>query len=258
MDIITRTVEQVRQLSQQEDACLVSFSGGKDSLVVAHLARQHFKKVVGFFFYFAPGLRCDAERLAIADEWKIELLHYPAQNFIEALRKGVYGFRNQLKGTLPSFGQKDIYALARMDTGLKLILTGMKRCDSLVRKRMLTKYTGKNVFHPLMDWANFDVLAYLKLKGIPVPPSPKGKRSWGTDLLYDSLLYLYENFPDDFQKICAWFPFAQAVIFREKWFWGWQGNGKWIDPASGAEHTGHGGNGTVPVRQILPADHPPA
>lgn len=222
MNILVKTAEQLRGLAEQHDSCLVSFSGGKDSLVVLDMARRAFKKVVGFFLYFVPTLRCDAERLAIADKWGIEILQYPDKAFIAALKSGLYCFKTHAHEDLPTFEQPDIYAAVRSDTGIQYILTGMKKSDSIARKRMLTKYTARDVIHPLLNWANFDVLAYCKMNEIELPQADPKKRSSGVSLALDSLTFLHEKYPDDFQKICRWFPFAQAVILREKWHWGYQ------------------------------------
>lgn len=220
MNILAQTAAQLKALADQHPAVLVSFSGGKDSLAVLDMARRSFQKVVGFFLYFVPGLRCDAERLKIAEDWGIDVLQYPNKAFIGALRGGLYCFRSQAHQSLPEFGQKEIYAAVRNDTGIPYILTGMKKSDSIARKRMLDKFTAKDVVHPLLNWANFDVLAYLKLNNIPLPPMLQNKQcSNGVSLALDSLKFIWENYPDDFERIKEWFPFAEAVRCREKWFW---------------------------------------
>jgi len=40
----------------------------------------------------------------------------------------------------------------------------------------------------------------------------------GVGLVTRSLLWLHENEPDDFKKILRWFPFAEAVVYRRKYY----------------------------------------
>jgi hypothetical protein len=57
------------------------------------------------------------------------------------------------------------------------------------------------------------VLAYLKINGIPVPDSSGGQAT-GVDLSTPSILWLYDNHPEDFQKLLQYFPLAEAAIKR--------------------------------------------
>jgi hypothetical protein len=65
-------------------------------------------------------------------------------------------------------------------------------------------------------WNKFDILSYLKLNNIPVPKS-SGVAS-GVDLSRESLMFLYSEWPRDFEKIEQYFPYIRALILREKWF----------------------------------------
>lgn len=224
MNILLQTAKQLSALAEQQPAVLVSFSGGKDSRVVLDMARRTFKKVVGLFYYFVPGLRYDAENLQIAQDWGIDVLQYPDPAFIESLRSGVFCFQTDAHYRLPKWEQPDVYAAARNDTGIQTILTGMKKADSMVRRRMLKTYTAKNVVHPLLNWKTFDVLAYCKIHNIPLPKVDPKRNSNGVGLALAGLTFLYENFYDDYEKVCEWFPFSRAVIKREQWYWGYTGS----------------------------------
>jgi len=236
MSVFLDSAREISQLAAQHDAVLVAFSGGKDSLAVMDLCRRAFKRVAGFFMAFVPGLRCDDERLAIAVSWGVEVRHYPHWGFLDCLRSGVYCNNGAAHDRIPKLAHFDIYRIASADFGIPLIVTGMKASDSASRrKNLVRRLTKETIRHPISQWRDFDVMAYLQLHAIPLPPSPKGRRSAGVDLKGESLVWLYENYPDDFEKVCQWFPYAEAVIHRERLYFGY----------------------TQPIREVGPGGDPP-
>jgi phosphoadenosine phosphosulfate reductase len=219
MSVLCQAFETVQHLATRHDAALVAFSGGKDSRAVMDMARRSFRRVVGLFMYFVPGLDCDRQRLEIAEQWGIEVVKYPHFTFLDALREGTYCWGGIGHSSIPRLTRQEIYDLARFETGIRIVLTGIKSSDSLAR-RNAKRITSRDVYHPIIKWKDFDVLAYCGLHGIPLPQTPSGQRSSGVDLRYRSLLWLHEHYPDDWQRLLQWFPFAEAVLWREKWFYG--------------------------------------
>ncbi|HZQ45959.1 MAG TPA: hypothetical protein VFC07_03025, partial [Verrucomicrobiae bacterium] len=74
-----------------------------------------------------------------------------------------------------------------------------------------------DVFYPIKGWNKHDVLAYLRMQNIPLPDAHQGNTS-GVDLSTRSLLWLHDAYPDDFKLLCRYFPYAEAVVYRRKFY----------------------------------------
>jgi len=218
-EVFTSTSQLLAEYASTHDSVLVSFSGGKDSLVVADLCSRQFKRMVFFFMYFVPGLRCCEEQLDYGrKKYGAEVLYYPHWSVVAALRAGVYCPTSDTTDQLPKdYTLSDIYSLARQDTGIKLIANGIKRSDSEFRRKNRAAFERKDVLCPLRDWNKLEVLAYLSLHKIPVPKS-SGRGATGVDLSSPSLCWLHDTYPDDFEKLLQWFPYARAALARRKFF----------------------------------------
>ena len=215
-----KTSENIRLAALIHEECLVSFSGGKDSLVVLDLCIKAFKKVVCFFMYFIPGLCVVERQLEYArTRYGVQILQYPHWILMRNIKNGNYFPAHYRYDDLPELKLSDIYKIIQQDTGINLIAIGAKSGDSLWRKYNLhnadKKY--KNVIYPIIEWNKFDVLAYLKMQNIPVPDSSAGNAT-GIDLSTPSLLWLHDKYPEDFKKLCNYFPYAEAVVYRRAWY----------------------------------------
>lgn len=221
-DIITSTTQMLQECAKVHDSVLVSYSGGKDSLVTLDLCSRTFKRVVCFFMYFVPGLTVEEEVLDVARKhYGVEILYYAHWAVIGALRAGVYAPTTETTDSLPKdYTLNDVYALARQDSGIQLIACGIKKADSEFRRKNMAAFLRKDVLCPLRDWNKLEILAYLSLHKLPVPKSKSGKveSATGVDLSAPALCQLHDNHPDDFQKLLRWFPFADAAVARRDFF----------------------------------------
>lgn len=212
--VYQETIQKIESMAALCLSVLVSYSGGKDSLVVMDLCKKHFQNVKAFFMYFVPGLSvCERQLDYARQKWGVEIIQYPHWNYIQCLKQGVYCLNSTAHDKFPEWKLADVYNAVRHDTGVDLIATGSKASDSRWRKFNLKNGTGDNVLVPLLNWNKFDVLAYLKINGIPVPDSSGGQAT-GVDLSTPSILWLHDNHPEDFQKLLKHFPLAQAAIKR--------------------------------------------
>lgn len=225
MNIFQQTYNEVATMAKKHKSVLVSFSGGKDSLVVLDICLRHFRKVVCFFMYFIPGLRCIEEQFNIIKQryadYDFEILQYPHWLLFQCLKYMIYCDEYKIIGSdlLPDIKLKDIYRQVRLDTGINLIATGAKKADSLWRRRYMSAIGNEyKTFNPIEEWNKFDVLAYLKINKIPYPETTSGPKASGIDLSTPSLLWLHDNYPDDFQKLLSYFPYAEAVIKRREYY----------------------------------------
>lgn len=204
----------MEEAGKESGGIIVSWSGGKDSRVIASLALRTGLKVSAFFMEFLPGLPYSDEMCQYAKErFGIEPLRYLHWVTVKSMKAGIFCDawfkRDNIEWTLD-----DIYALARSDTGMRLIATGARSADSGWRRRQMAKGAKPDVIWPLKGWSKFDVLSYLAFHKIPVPDSEKGNAT-GLDLSTNSVLWLAEKRSTDFEIIKQSFPYVEAVVHRE-------------------------------------------
>lgn len=218
MQYIEETLAELAKARERFDSVIVSYSGGKDSLAVMDMCVRTFKRVDAFMMEFVPGLSLTDAAIEYAEKrWSIRVRRMIHWVTVRAIAEGCFCDTNWKK-MVAKMSLTDVYVQARLDTGLDLIATGAKRADGIWRRRVMnsSKNLG-NVICPIAGWQKAHVLAYLKLQGIPIPKN-EGSNANGVDLSTPSLLWLHDNHPDDFKKLCEVFPYAEAVIWRRTFY----------------------------------------
>jgi hypothetical protein len=236
-----QTLAVLDEARKESPAAIVFYSGGKDSRAVLDLASRTFERIVLVFMYFVKGLSCCEGMLHEASvRYGAEVRQYPHWCMTEAIRNCVYcnphwtatgfnGFamkpteaeRKALRGVeIPVLSLRDIYDMAKADTGIPVILHGAKRCDSTWRRRnMQSTEHWADVYYPIAEWSKHDVKAFLTARGIPIPVEESAKTTGnGIGLTESSLVWLHENHPDDFKKVAKVFPYCEAVLRRRLWY----------------------------------------
>jgi len=195
---------------------LVGLSGGKDSLAVYDLCVRVFgaANVVPFHLTFLPNLRVINEMLAtpIKKFGIKKILDYPDYTFFAYYKSGMYSWESADRASLPDLTRKMIYTYIAKTAKINKMALGIKKNDNIRMRQQVenNRMYGGTVL-PIYDWTTSEVLTYLRLREIEIPKQYyEGFR--GIDLNDESLLYLYKNFPDDFEKIELYFPFVRAVI----------------------------------------------
>ena len=215
------TLKILEKYSKKDDKVLISFSGGKDSLVILHLAMKYFKNIVPFHMYFVPHLDIYKKTLSILDTYNLKCLHYPHWSFLNALKEGVYCPNYTNFDELPNVTVIDLYKNIRKDTNINYLFVGAKKTDSMWRRRNSKLVLNANpwLIYPIFEWNKFDVLGYLKANNIPYPieHSYYGNSS-GFDLKRESIIWLYDHYREDFKKVKKWFPFIGSVIKHHQRF----------------------------------------
>lgn len=206
----SQTAELLGQRALSNPAVLVFYSGGKDSLAVMDLCVRSFRRVIGVHMDFVPGLAVMEERLDLARRrWGVEFYFTPHWMLSDFLRLGVYC--NPVPG-VGHVGLPDVFAHVRKETGIPLIAHGGKLSDGLWRRWKMATGRDEDLIHPLSHWNKYEVLAYLKAREIPAA------EKFDLDLGTANLLWLYDNHPEDFRRVCQFFPHAEAVIHRREWY----------------------------------------
>jgi len=218
MDVLGSTLAVLQDAALRSDAVLVAYSGGKDSLVVLDLCKRTFQRVEAFFMYLLPGLASVEAALGWAsDTYGVRIHQYPHWLLSRVLKHGVYCNPWHGHDDVPSFTVNDVYQIAMLDTGIPLVATGAKAADSGWRRRHLTTAARADVITPIKTWNKLEVLAYLRARGLPIPPS-SGRPATGIDFSTPSLCWLYDTYPQDFARLAEVFPYVEAAIWRREWY----------------------------------------
>lgn len=208
MSALADTSALLQRAAGEHPACLLFYSGGKESLAVAEMAHAHFKRVVGVFMYFVPGLELARARLEYARRrWGMECLLLPHWMISHFLRRGVYCVPRKVK----EMNLVQTHEVARARSGVGLVVTGHRKGDG-AHVGQLARAGGEGLLMPLRHWHKLDVLAYLRSAGIDAPAHND------LDLSTPSLLDLHDKHPEDFKRVCEVFPFAEAVVKRREWY----------------------------------------
>lgn len=217
MKIVDETLQILKEARKRSGSVLVSFSGGKDSLVVMDLCVRTFDRVEAFFMQWVPGIQCvEAPAIESAARFGVKLHMTPHWGGMRALKYGVYCFNPNERDMWPDVKLRDIYSIMIEETGIPLIAMGGKRKDGLWRRRNLdsTKNWGE-VITPIVGWSNHEVAAHLVSRGIPIPKGDSTDGS-GVDLSRPSVLWLHDHHPDDFAVLETHFPFVRAIVEQRR------------------------------------------
>ena len=228
MSVHSKAFNQIDRLETSGKRVAVSYSGGKDSMVIMDLCKARLKSFKAFFWFAVPGLEiCERQMRVAVERWGIEVEQMPHwDTCINAMKSGTWcDPANEFKG-MPAMTLKQAYAQALDSLECDVILTGMKDADGLMRRHFFANIrdnvTAKafwdKIHHPIKEWSKKDVLDYLRMKNIPLPDAEKKAVTSGVGLGHDSLCWLHDSHPQDFQKLTKWFPYAEAAIKRREWF----------------------------------------
>jgi len=223
LSIEDETLKILREARRKSDAVLVSFSGGRDSLVVMDLCLRVFARVEAFFMQVVPGLETvEGPAIEAAAKFGVKLHLVPHWIAFRLKRYGVYCFDPIERDEWPDIKIRDIYALMIEETGIPIVATGAKRVDSIWRKRYLDSTKGwTEVVNPIVGWSKHEVAAYLTSHKIPLPKGSTGKNELGAeeakaaggiDLSKGAVCLLYDRSPEDYAILEAEFPFVGAII----------------------------------------------
>jgi len=220
--LFNETFKELKALARNHKRVAVSYSGGKDSLVCLDMASKVFDKVVAVFFYLVPGLDMIERQLQVARErYGVEILEYPHWVLSRCIKNGIYCDVNwKTSDAIWEYNSNDLYKAVCHDANVRHIIHGGKNSDSFWRRITISTISADCIVYPLKKWKKFDVLSYLKIHNVPIPPSfdGVGSRATGVDLSTGSILWMHDKYPDDYEKIRNVFPYVEAVVKRRDWY----------------------------------------
>lgn len=210
----TELFDPIRTMANMTDSVIVGFSGGKDSIVTLDLCMRYFEHVHAYFMWMVPGLSFQEKTLRWYEgKYGIEierLPHFEVSNFLR------YGTFRDIDFTVPVVSVSDYYSYLRGETGYTWIAAGERAADSIVRRAMIL-HTGsvdakRGRLYPLAYWRKRDVMRYIKLHRLYLPPD---ERQFGFSfraLEPRQLMFVRDRYPEDWERIQRFYPHVGASI----------------------------------------------
>lgn len=206
----------IKTQSAITDSVLVGFSGGKDSIVTLDLCMRYFDRVVPFFMYLVPGLDFQEKTLQWYEKYYgvdiSRIPHFEVSNFMR------YGTFRNFDFSVPAISITDEYNWMRLQTGITWIAAGERISDSIIRRAMI-KNSGsidkeRARFYPLAYWKKKEVLGYIKKRRLKLPNDSKGLGFSFKSLDGKELAFVKKNYPEDYIKIEAMYPYCGVAVER--------------------------------------------
>jgi len=224
-------LELCRYVRQQEgDACILSFSCGKDSVGAWLQLRKVFGTIIPVYRYIVPGLAFVERTLAYYEKFfGTEILRYPNEAFLGAIHGVTYqtpGRARALYGPkcppVFLFDMEEVLGDAEKRAGRQGLwrATGLRWADSLHRRRWITEHgpwkVAERIFYPIFDWRLADFERELKAARCKLPAD---YRLWNRS--FDSPRYRFlkamrEVYPEDFERVRFWFPMIETEFKRRE------------------------------------------
>jgi 3'-phosphoadenosine 5'-phosphosulfate sulfotransferase (PAPS reductase)/FAD synthetase len=199
---------------------LIGLSGGKDSLCLCELVKiAEITNVKYFFMYFLPDLRIQDDLLSYPimrfNIPEHDIIKVPSEHFMLCFKNGVYTWPSSNSKEIPTVSRTDIFRkIAREHKGV--IITGVKKSDGITMSRMVDQNRGIAAY-PMKDWTLKDVFTFMELRRIEIPALTKaGCRGVGIEDA--NILFIYNNYYDDFLKIESVFPFVRAIVKKYAYY----------------------------------------
>lgn len=215
---MSRLLHAVKTAAVVSDSVVVSFSGGKDSIVTLDLCSKYFKRIEAFFLWYVPDLEFQEETLRRYESaYGIRIHRLPHFELGNLLRYGTWRDPDE---SVPILSVPELYDHVRSLTELHWIAAGERITDSLVRRAMI-KASGtvdfkRGRFFPLAEWTKKDVVGYITKHRLRLGrdhdvlgfsfAGPEGR----------TLAKIKEHFPNDYEKIRRFFPDVEAAVLRSR------------------------------------------
>jgi 3'-phosphoadenosine 5'-phosphosulfate sulfotransferase (PAPS reductase)/FAD synthetase len=187
---------------------IVFFSTGKDSIVMADLLVKGYSGQKQFvFLYFVEGLEIKQRLIDYYEQrWNVKIDQYQH-----------YGALSLKTGK--KYKMADIEHGLRAKYNISWIAQGVRRDESMARRGMLAHLPfgideRNKKLYPIADFSTKQVMAYTRLNKLLLPP--EYQHGLKHDLSVpdvDGLVYLKNNYPNDYEKVIAEFPRLGAMVW---------------------------------------------
>lgn len=218
--------KEVLDFLKTQEKVTVGFSTGKDSVAVTTVLRNADVEVLPFFFYHVPDLDFVEENIRMYEKiFGFEVVRMPHPMLYDYLRHQDFqppkmiDYLSEIEFPKMHFSDLIDIQLSHVgDENEYYDAVGMRAAECFNR-RMVFKQQGffnhvERKVYPIADWKKSDVLSYLKKNNIPLT---KDYGIW--DRSFDGLKYQFlfgvkKHYPNDWKKICEYFPLIELELFR--------------------------------------------
>lgn len=220
MGKFAQTMGIIRGIRQQTDtAVLFSSLAGKDSIALTDMLAGIFPKVICYYMYLIPGLDHIQPFLRWAESYgNVTIRQIPHYQLDAFLKNGFFCDPDPDVTRVRKVGE--VEQMVREETGIPYAFSGMKGQDGYMKRMRLKRFaktgyvTEKGMVYPLAEWTNKEVMQYIEHRNLPKPfIYKKGEVSQGFGINLETLLLMRKDFPGDYEKIMAVFPYSEKLIF---------------------------------------------
>lgn len=219
-------------MAKECDTAILAFSTGKDSIAAWLQLRKYFKRVVPYYCYFVPHLEFVEDSLRYYEDFfGCHIYRLPHRSFFRFLRYGIYQPPHRLhileKDAIDDNAYNDeiigdiVRTCARLPDNAYAAV-GVRMADSPYRRIGIQTHGAINHnakrFYPVYDWKKEDLIKAFDESGVKLPVDYRmfGRTFDGLD--YRFLKPLREWYPEDYQRVLDWYPFADLEIARRDGF----------------------------------------
>ncbi len=206
---------------------VLAFSTGKDSIGAWLEMKKYFTRIVPVYMYTAPRLEFIEKSLNYYEDFfETKIIRLPNPSLYRMINALVLQAPENCAiiedFNFPEFDHDFIHEVVKSDYGLSLESTftgtGVRARDSLNRWASIKKYgpvnENRKSFFPIFDWDKARLVRELEASKVKLPIDYQlfGRTFDGID--YRFTKPLKERYPEDYERLEAFFPLIGADIFR--------------------------------------------
>lgn len=210
------------RIVQEGRPCVLSFSGGKDAIAVAQALKESGCNIAGaFYLYTVPGLSFVEEHLTKCEQWLgIQIQRLPHPSLIRMLRGTVFQPpRRHRMERLPNYTNDNLDTWVRRTYPNSVQCLGVRVNDSLNRRAAFVRHGAhwnekRKTCWPVFDWNTSDVVSAVRRSGVGLPVDYRMFGRTFDGIHYQYLAPIAHYFPEDYERICHYFPLARLEFMR--------------------------------------------
>lgn len=217
-----RACTEVKELSGGK--ILVALSGGKDSVVTLDLCLKAGFEVETYFMYIIRGLECiEAPVELAAKRYGVKVHYVPHPSASKIFQQHRLQHPSFVSERTPTITFPKIEAHVRRITGIDWLAYGWRKADNITRRVVLNRWGTysqeyRKLF-PISEWLTKDVVGYLRSLDYPLPKQVGGEKGVsGFSLSRESIVWLHDNYPKDYQTVLKAFPLAEVLVEHAKMY----------------------------------------
>ena len=214
-------IERAKSMGIQD--VIVSFSGGKQSIVCLDLCVKHFRRVEAFHMYWVKDLEFKEYGLRDAEQrYGIKIARLPDFRLARHIKYASFRHPTKESQSMPlvTCRQLEMFVRYELFHGILWIASGESVCESVQRVGMIRSCKGvdrrRGHIYPIGEWGTQDVYSYISMAGLKLPPEYD---VFGTGASYGGLRMEHvatvkEVYPSDYAKIKRMFPLIDVQLDR--------------------------------------------